>query len=152
MKNIKNLSTVIAMSLAMATVLVPNTFASSSHVSALKLITAISHTMEATTSNPFKGAEVNGGTATITTMDGKTVLKLSSDFKIPASPAPHFQVVDSDGNVYLLRRLTVKGDKTHRDVVIPSYIKNVAKVQIWCAFAEVVLGEATFDTAVMTGK
>jgi hypothetical protein len=101
------------------------------------------------TSNPFKGAEVNGGTVSASTENGKTTLKLSKDFKIPASPAPHFQVIDADGNTFLLRRLTIVGNKTHRDVVLPSYIKSVAKVQIWCAFAEVVLGEASFESPVM---
>lgn len=96
----------------------------------------------------FGGAEVHVGFATLTKENGKNVLRLSDDFKIPASPAPHFQVVDADGNTYLLQRLTIVGDKTHREVMLPKYIKSVAKVQIWCAFAEVVLGEATFPKAV----
>jgi hypothetical protein len=29
-------------------------------------------------------------------------------------------------------------------------VKDVAKVQIYCAWAEAVLGETTFDTVVMT--
>jgi len=99
-------------------------------------------------SSAFKGIEVNGGTASISKMGMKQVLTLSDDFKIPTSPAPHFQVVDSKGNVYLLQRLTIVGDKTHRSVTLPGYIKDVAKVQIWCSFAEVVLGEAKFDKAV----
>jgi len=32
---------------------------------------------------------------------------------------------------------------------VPKYVKNVAKVQIWCAFAEVNLGEASFSSPVM---
>ena len=31
----------------------------------------------------------------------------------------------------------------------PKYVKNVAKVQIWCPFAEVDLGEASFSSPVM---
>lgn len=93
----------------------------------------------------FKGPEVNGGTATLEKKGGKYTVKLSPDFKIPASPAPHFQVVDGDGNTYLLQRLTIIGDKTHREVTLPKYIKSVKTVQIYCAFAEVVLGEASFD-------
>jgi hypothetical protein len=100
------------------------------------------------TTSAFKGVEVNGGTASISKVNGKQVLSVSSDFKIPTSPAPHFQVVDTKGNVYLLQRLTIVGDKTHRSVTLPSYIKDVAKVQIWCSFAEVLLGEAKFEKAV----
>jgi len=33
-------------------------------------------------------------------------------------------------------------------VTLPGYIKDVAKVQIWCSFDEVVLGGAKFDKAV----
>lgn len=102
------------------------------------------------TSGKFKGVEVNGGTATVYHKDGRYRLRVSSDFMVPNSPAPHFQVVDMEGNVYLLGRLTLVGDKTQRDIVLPKYIKNVAKVQIWCSFAEVNLGEATFAKAVKT--
>ena len=31
---------------------------------------------------------------------------------------------------------------------MPSYVKNVSKVVIWCAFAEVNLGEASFSSPV----
>jgi hypothetical protein len=58
-------------------------------------------------------------------------------------------VVDSQGNVYLLQKLDIKGDKVNRSITLPSYIHGVAKVQIWCAFAETNLGEAAFDTPVM---
>jgi hypothetical protein len=105
--------------------------------------------MMMTMTSMFKGAEVNGGTASIVTEKGKHILRLSDDFKIPNAPAPHFQVVDKAGNTYLLSRLTVIGGKTHREVVLPSYVKSVSKVQIYCAFAEVVLGEAKFDQPVM---
>jgi len=95
------------------------------------------------TTGAFKGIEVNGGTATVEKKDMKWMLKVSSDFKIPNSPAPHYQVVDAAGNKYLLDRLTIVGDKTKRQIVLPSYVKSVAKVQIWCSFAEVLLGEAS---------
>ena len=103
---------------------------------------------ESHTSHPFSGAKVNGGTVTHSIVGGKHVLTLSDDFKDPATPDPHWQVVDSDGNIYLLQRLMIKGDKTNKSITLPSEIKDVAKVQIWCAFAEVVLGEASFDMAV----
>jgi len=33
--------------------------------------------------------------------------------------------------------------------VVPSYIKDIAKVQVYCAFAEVLLGETSFSSPVM---
>ena len=97
------------------------------------------------TSKPFSGAKVNGGTVTHSVKDGKNVLTLSDDFKVPDTPDPHWQVVDSKGNTYLLQKLSIKGDKVNRSITLPSYVADVSKVQIWCAFAEVVLGEASFD-------
>lgn len=97
------------------------------------------------TSKPFTGAKVNAGTVTHTIQNGKHVLTLSSDFKVPDTPDPHWQVVDSRGNVYLLQRLGIKGDKVNTQITLPAYIKDVVKVQIYCAWAEAVLGEATFD-------
>ncbi|MGH7370105.1 MAG: hypothetical protein ACREIN_04385 [Candidatus Methylomirabilaceae bacterium] len=51
------------------------------------------------TSKPFAGKTVNGGTVTHAKKAGKHVLTLSDDFKAPGSPDPHWQVVDSKGNV-----------------------------------------------------
>jgi len=42
----------------------------------------------------------------------------------------------------------VKGDKVNRSIMVPAYVPEVAKVQIWCAFAETLLGEAAFDKPV----
>lgn len=95
--------------------------------------------MEMSTS-AFKGVEVNGGMAMLS---GRT-LKLSPDFVIPKAPAPSWQIVDKQGNVYLLKQLRLAGGKMNRQIMLPSYIKSVAKVQIWCSFAEVLLGEASF--------
>ena len=100
-------------------------------------------------SKPFAGVKVNGGTVTHTREGGKNVLILSDDFKVPEAPDPHWQVVDSKGNVYLLQKLMVKPDKLNKTIAVPSYIHDVAKVQIWCAFAETLLGEASFDSPVM---
>ena len=103
------------------------------------------------TSKPFSGAKVNAGTATYSVKDGKGVLTLSKDFQMPDTPDPHWQVVDSKGNVYLLQRLGVKSlgglakDRINTSITLPSYIPDVAKVQIYCAWAEAVLGEAPFD-------
>jgi len=105
--------------------------------------------MDEHTTGVFSGVKVNGGTVTHTKDGMKNILTLSDDFKIPDTPAPHWQVVDSKGNVYLLQRLVIKGDKQNRSIVVPSYVKDIAKVQIWCAFAETLLGEASFPKPVM---
>jgi len=104
------------------------------------------------TSSQFKGPQVNKGTVTHSVKDGKSVLTLSSDFVVPDTPDPHWQVVDSSGNAYLLDKLktqALSGASFKKEIVVPSYVKNVAKVQIWCAFAEVNLGEASFSSPVM---
>lgn len=105
-------------------------------------------TMTQNRTRPFVGAAVNGATVTGARVVGRIQLTLSDDFKVPATPAPHWQVVDSNGNVYLLNRLVIEGDRFNQSVTAPSYVKDVAKVQIWCAFAEVLLGEAAFDAPV----
>jgi hypothetical protein len=103
------------------------------------------------TSRPFAGAKANTGTVTYSVKDGKGVLTLSDDFKVPDTPDPHWQVVDSKGEVYLLQRLPVKSlgglakDRINMSITLPSYVRDVAKVQIYCAWAETVLGEASFD-------
>ena len=96
-------------------------------------------------SKPFKGAKVNGGTVTQTMQAGRIVLTLSDDFVDPNTPDPHWQVVDSRGNVFLLNKLSIKENKFNKSITLPAYIKDVAKVQIWCAFAESLLGEAAFE-------
>lgn len=107
------------------------------------------HSMADThTTSMFTGVKANAGTCTHTTMNGQSTLSLSDDFKVPDAPAPHWQVVDSQGNTYLLQRLVIKGDKLNKTITVPSYVHDVAKVQIWCAYAQVLLGEATFETPV----
>jgi hypothetical protein len=105
------------------------------------------------TSKPFAGAKVNGGTVTHSIKDGKQVLTLSDDFQVPDTPDPHWQIVDGKGQVFLLERLKAKGtlaglgaDRLNKSIVLPDYIKTIAKVQIYCAWAETVLGETTFVT------
>jgi hypothetical protein len=97
-------------------------------------------------SKPFAGAKVNGGTVTMT---GRT-LTVSEDFKVPDTPDPHWRVIDSNGNTYLLQRLGIKGDKVNTSITLPAFVKDVAKVQIYCAWAEAVLGETTFASTQMT--
>jgi hypothetical protein len=93
----------------------------------------------------FQGAKANTGYVTHTTENGNSVLTLSDDFTSPDTPDPHWQVVDSKGNVYLLQKLSIKGDKMNRKITVPKYVPDIAKVQIWCAFAETNLGEAAFE-------
>jgi hypothetical protein len=102
------------------------------------------------TSKPFAGAKVNGGTVTHTVKDGRHMLTLSGDFKVPDTPDPHWQVVDSKGRVYLLQRLGIKDNKVNTSITLPAYIQDIAKVQIYCAWAEALLGETTFDQKVLT--
>jgi hypothetical protein len=100
------------------------------------------------TSGPFKGVKANTGYVTHTTVNGKSILTLSDDFVVPDTPAPHWQLIDSKGNVYLLNRLKIKEDKYNKSITVPAYVKDVAKVQIWCAWAETLLGEASFEKPV----
>ena len=106
---------------------------------------------DAHTSGQFQGPKANKGHVTHSTRDGKSVLTLSDDFVVPDTPDPHWQVVDSDGQVYQLDKLKKKaflGDKYQKEIVLPAYVKNVSKVIIWCAWAEANLGEASFSSPV----
>src|SRR5689334_18211359 len=98
---------------------------------------------ETHTSSQFKGPKANTGTVRHTVQDSKNILTLSADFKVPEAPDPHWQVVDSKGNTYLLQKLKVKGtlkDKVNTTITVPAFVTDISKVQIWCAYAEVVLG------------
>ncbi len=106
----------------------------------------------AETTIPFKGNTVNGGTVTHEVKDGKHILTLSSDFKAPGSPDPHWMVVDSKGTTYLLDRVKIKGDKEDKvktSITVPAYVPDIVRVQMWCAWAEVVLGDAPFAKPVL---
>lgn len=108
------------------------------------------------TSGKFSGAKVNAGTVIHSVKDGKNVLTLSIDFVVPDTPDPHWQVVDTKGNVFLLQRLGVKNlgglakDRVNMSITLPAYVKDVAKVQIYCAWAETVLGETSFGAPLTT--
>ncbi len=99
-------------------------------------------------SKPFTGVKANTGRVTHSKQGDKNVLTLSDDFKVPNVPDAHWQVVDSQGKVYLLDRLKLKGGKYNKSITLPDYVPDVAKVQIWCSFAETNLGEAPFDEPV----
>jgi hypothetical protein len=101
------------------------------------------------TSSKFEGPKANTGTVTHSVENGKSILRVSADFKVPDTPAPTWRVVDSKGNIYTLDAFKVKaGNKEKREVVVPSYVHDVVKVQVYCAWAEVLLGEAAFTSPV----
>lgn len=115
-------------------------------------VASIGFAADAHTTSKFEGVKANSGTAAHARSGNTDTLTWSDDFKIPETPAPHWQVVDTKGNTYLLNRLAIKGDKQNRTIALPAYINDVAKVQIWCAFAEVLLGEASFSKPIMTAS
>jgi hypothetical protein len=114
-------------------------------LTALVIAATSSFAQDSHKSGPFQGAKANKGFVTHTTVDGKSTLTLSDDFIPPQTPDPHWQVVDSSGKTYLLDRLMTKDKKIKKLIVVPDYVPDIAKVQIWCAFAETNLGEAAFD-------
>jgi hypothetical protein len=124
-------------------------------VAAFALTTTVA-SAQGHTSSKFSGPKVNAGTVTHSVKDGRNVLTLSSEFQVPDTPDPHWQVIDSKGNTYLLQRLGVKSlggiakDKVNSSIALPPYIRDIAKVQIYCAWAEAVLGEASFSAPMMT--
>lgn len=98
------------------------------------------------TTSKFEGPKANTGTATYTVENGSRVLRVSSDFKVPDTPAPTWRVVDSKGNVYTLDAFKVKAGKGEkREVMVPAYVHDIVKVQVYCAWAEILLGEASFS-------
>jgi hypothetical protein len=117
-------------------------------LTALVMAASSSFAQESHKSGQFQGAKANKGFATHSTVDGKSTLTLSDDFVPPQTPDPHWQVVDSNGKTYLLDRLMTKDKKVKSSIVVPEYVPDIAKVQIWCAFAETNLGEAAFEHAV----
>ena len=103
-------------------------------------------------SSKFEGPKANTGTVAHAVENGKSILRVSADFKVPDTPAPTWRVVDSKGNIYTLDAFKVAatvGSKEKREVMVPSYVHDIAKVQVYCAFAEVLLGEAKFSAPVM---
>lgn len=62
-------------------------------------------TLGADVSSTFSGHHVNAGTVSHEVKGGKHVLTLSKDFPVPDAPDPHWRLVDSKGNVFLLDRV-----------------------------------------------
>jgi len=118
------------------------------------LVTASSFAarMDVHTSSKFGGPKANTGTVMHFNENGKSMLKVSDDFKVPDTPAPTWRVVDNKGNIYTLDAFKIKGtlgtNAEKREITVPSYVPNVVKVQVYCAWAEVLLGEASFSQAV----
>jgi hypothetical protein len=108
--------------------------------------------LETHTTARFTGPKANTGTAIHVVENGKSMLKVSSEFQVPDTPAPTWRVVDNKGNIYTLDAFKVKnvigGSKEKREVAVPAYVPNIVKVQVYCAWAEVLLGEASFSSAV----
>ncbi len=68
---------------------------------------------------------------------------------MPDTPAPTWRVVDSKGNIYTLDAFKVKaGSGEKREVMVPAYVHDIVKVQVYCAWAEVLLGEASFSSPI----
>ena len=112
------------------------------------VLTTSAFTAQMQKSNTFAGPVVNTGFVTMTKQSGKIVLTLSDDFVVPDTPDPHWRVVDSKGTVYDLQKLRVKDDGYNKSITLPAYVKDVARVVIWCAFAETSLGEASFKSPI----
>lgn len=105
--------------------------------------------MDVHTSSQFQGPKANTGTVNHYVENGKSMLKVSDDFKVPDTPAPTWRVIDSRGNIYTLDAFKIKsGNNEKREVVVPAYVQNIVKVQVYCAWAEVILGEASFSSPV----
>jgi hypothetical protein len=95
----------------------------------------------------FAGPKANTGTVMHLVQDGNNILRVSNDFKVPDTPAPTWRVVDSQGVFYTLDAFKIKGGEK-REIEVPSFVRDIAKVQVYCAWAQVLLGEASFSSPV----
>ena len=67
----------------------------------------------------FEGPKANTGTAMFSVENGKRILRVSADFKVPDTPAPTCRVIDSEGNIYTLDSFKVKaGSGENREVMV----------------------------------
>jgi hypothetical protein len=117
-------------------------------LAALLAVSAVwAASMDTHTSSMFQGPKANTGAVSHSIENGKSILRVSSDFKVPDTPAPTWRVVDSNGAIYTLDAFKIKGGEK-REIEVPSYISNIARVQVYCAWAQVLLGEASFSMPV----
>jgi hypothetical protein len=118
----------------------------------LVTVTSFAAKLESHTSSQFQGSKANTGTVSHYVENGKSMLRVSDDFKVPDTPAPTWRVVDSKGNIYTLDAFKIKGtlgnNAEKREVEVPTYVKDIAKIQVYCAWAQVLLGEASFSSPV----
>jgi hypothetical protein len=118
----------------------------------LVTVNAFAARMDMHTSSKFEGPKANTGTVSHFVENGKSMLKVSDDFTVPDTPAPTWRVVDSKGSIYTLDAFKIKGtlgaNAEKRAVEVPAYVKDIVKVQVYCAWAQVLLGEAGFSQAV----
>lgn len=113
------------------------------------LAASVSFAAGSQTTSKFEGPKANTGMATYSVENGKRILRVTPDFKVPDTPAPTWRVVDSKGNIYTLDAFKVKaGNGEKREVMVPAYVHDVVKVQVYCAWAEILLGEASFSSPV----
>lgn len=99
------------------------------------------------TSNMFAGPKANTGKVYHYYEGKQSMLRVSDDFRVPDTPAPTWRIVDSNGVVYTLDAFKIKGGEK-RQVNVPAFVKDIAKVQVYCAWAEVLLGETSFSSPV----
>src|SRR5438046_2569389 len=86
--------------------------------------------MDVHTSSQFQGPKANTGTVGHSVENGKSMLKVSADFKVPDTPAPTWRVVDSKGVIYTLDAFKIKsGNNEKREVVVPSPRSTSAQAQ-----------------------
>jgi hypothetical protein len=116
-------------------------------LAALFVASAAADKADVHTTSMFQGPKTNTGTAMHTYDNGKSILRVSQDFKVPDTPAPTWRVVDSAGTVYTLDAFKIKGGEK-REIAIPPYVRDIAKVHVYCAWAQVLLGEAGFSSPV----
>jgi hypothetical protein len=115
-------------------------------------VSSVAAAQTAHTSSMFAGPKANTGTAVhAVNGSGQSILRVSQDFKVPDTPAPTWRVVDSQGNIYTLDAFKIKGGEK-REIVVPAYIRDIAKVQVYCAWAEVLLGESSFSMPVASAR
>jgi len=127
---------------------ITHTFAVAITASLLMVGAALAdHNMEHHKSSMFAGPKANTGTVSHLKENGRSILRVSQDFKVPDTPAPTWRVVDSKGTIYTLDAFKIKGGEK-REVMVPGFVHNIAKVQVYCAWAETLLGESNFSSPV----
>src|SRR5204863_1919572 len=83
-------------------------------------VTFAANKMDVHTSSGFQGPKANTGTVAHTYENGKSILRVSQDLKVPDTPAPTWHGVDSNGAIYTLDAFKIKG-REKREVVLPAY-------------------------------